>query len=264
MQGEAPPAELLDISASQDEHFIRLRDFVARRTPEAVLQLAASWMESGDDTARAVALDCLAVMPASTPGLSVSFSQMAGTVSADSARDVRWALAHALLLQPSVDGLNALLYLARDPDRDVRWLVAQALPTGDAPAAAVSALVVLSDDGEGDIRDWALHGLAALAEPTDAVIAKLRAHVDDVHPEAAAEAVLGLARAKDPSAAALLRQRLLWSDVGELYVEAAEESGDPRLLEPLLRLRRSGWADDESTKLTLQRALGACGLPESD
>lgn len=256
---ELPPEGLLDDAPDQDEHFQRIRDFVAERGPEQVAKVVALWIGSPDDRVRAVALDCLAVLPPATPGMSECFDRAVGLLLGAPDRDVRWALAHALLLQPGVNRTDALVMLARDTDRDVRWLVAQALLPHNESADGVATLLHLSEDLDGGVRDWALHGLASLSNPTEEVLQKLRSHVDDPHPEAAAEAVLGLARAHDAVAVPVLVERLSDRNVGEMYIEAAEECGDPRLQDPLLALWKSDWAEDEQAALLLQLALRSSG-----
>jgi hypothetical protein len=72
---------------------------------------------------------------------------------------------------------------------------------------------------------------------TPAVRDGLARMLADATEETAAQAALGLARRRDPRACDALHARLLREEVGSLWVEAADELGDPRLLPLLERLR---------------------------
>jgi hypothetical protein len=127
---------------------------------------------------------------------------------------------------------------------------------------AVSALVRLSADDEGSVRDWATFALGVqidrdTAELRDALAARL----DDPNLDARAEAIRGLARRRDERAlpAALAAA----SDGGgpnvdEALVLLGASTGDARLRPHLERLS----ADPEAASTygdELKRALERCG-----
>jgi methionyl-tRNA formyltransferase len=97
-------------------------------------------------------------------------------------------------------GLSWLLRLRRHPDAIVRDGVVAAL-AGREDGLATDALIELSGDPDGEIRDWATFALGALApqdspELRDALVARL----DDTGAEARIEAVHGLALRGDARA----------------------------------------------------------------
>jgi HEAT repeat protein len=119
--------------------------------------------------------------------------------------------------------------------------------------AGVEALVRLSQDPEVPVRDWATFSLAQTDHDSPAVRDALRARAEDPDEETRWEAVVGLARRHDPEALPRVAAGLRAGVVGKLVVEAAEELGDPSLLEPLLALQ--AWWDVDP--LLLARAIEA-------
>lgn len=142
-----------------------------------------------------------------------------------------------------------LVPLADHPLAEVRFHVAIALQ-GQSDALAVQTLIRLSEDADGDVRDWATFALGSqLDEDTPAIREALLRRLDDTDPTARGEAMVGLARRKDERVIAALlneltpeRMRML-EERPDLPIEAAAELGDPRLLPALLHLRESGWED---------------------
>lgn len=103
--------------------------------------------------------------------------------------------------------------------------------------------------------DWATFGLGSQTEiDRPEVREALLRRVDDPFPDAQQEAVLGLARRRDPRALPLVERDLSADDVGRLPVEAAAYLADARLLLPLRSLR--DWWDLDPP--LLEEALAAC------
>lgn len=155
--------------------------------------------------------------------------------------------------------IEPLVALASHPSADVRASVVHGL-MGHDDDRAVSALVRLSGDGDGTVRDWATFALGVqidrdTAEVRDALAARL----DDSNEDARAEAIRGLARRRDERA---LDAALAATDSGDLNVDEAlvllgASTGDPRLLPHLERL--AGDAEAASTHgAELERALERC------
>jgi len=88
----------------------------------------------------------------------------------------------------------------------------------------------------------------------------MSANVIQGGPEAdtAGEAAVGLAPRRDPRLFGPLVERLSDPDVGNLWVEAAAELGDHRLLPRLLHLKSSRWQDDEPRPEVLDHAIHTC------
>jgi HEAT repeat protein len=157
--------------------------------------------------------------------------------------------------------LPSVLRQVRHPSDDVRYQVAVALPAvaGDPPAAeAVSALILLSADGDPEVRDWATFGLGSQLDVDDEPVRDaLAARLTDEEGDTAGEALLGLARRGDRRTLAPL---LAWlaDDPGNLVVEAAAELGAAEALPALLRLKQAGWQQDDPRPSVLDDAIRAC------
>jgi HEAT repeat protein len=130
---------------------------------------------------------------------------------------------------------------------------------GESPDdGVVAALTRLSEDTDGDLRDWAAMGLGAMLDvDNQAIRDALAARLDDQEGDTAGEALLGLALRKDPSALAPL---LAWLDdqPGNLIVEGAAALGSPEALPALLRLKEEGWQTGEARPAVLDEAIEAC------
>ncbi|HEV2089121.1 MAG TPA: HEAT repeat domain-containing protein [Cryptosporangiaceae bacterium] len=144
---------------------------------------------------------------------------------------------------------STVLGLVDHDARAVRTAVARTLPhlaimQPNEPflAFAVDALLSLSADPDGEVRNWACFGLGTQLDDVDgpqvreALVARLR----DPHGEARREAMIGLAKRRDPRALPAVRSALRHDDVWLLEVEAAGALGDPSLHELVLR-HVEGW-----------------------
>jgi HEAT repeat protein len=157
--------------------------------------------------------------------------------------------------------LPGVLRHASHPSAEVRLAVAMAVPLvgGESPDdGVVAALTRLSEDTDGDLRDWAAMGLGAMLDvDNQAIRDALAARLDDQEGDTAGEALLGLALRKDPSALAPL---LAWLDdqPGNLIVEGAAALGSPEALPALLRLKEEGWQTGEARPAVLDEAIEAC------
>jgi HEAT repeat protein len=117
----------------------------------------------------------------------------------------------------------------------------------------VDALIRLCDDPDPNVRDWATFSLGQLGTDTSAIRDALWARTDDPDDDTRAEALVALAQRKDPRLAERIVRELGRDSVGSLVVEAAEELGDPALLEPL-RALQTWWDVDPDL---LERAMAA-------
>jgi HEAT repeat protein len=158
----------------------------------------------------------------------------------------------------------------RDADEDVRFqaTVGIALPAGDEPEGdgpVVDALLGALEDPRAEVRDWAVFGLGVLRDvDTPRVREALLARLDDEGADTAGEAAVGLARRGDPRVLGPLLEKLADPLVGNLYVEAAAELADPRLLPLLRQLEAGGWQDGELRPTVLDDAVASCGAGSTE
>jgi HEAT repeat protein len=169
------------------------------------------------------------------------------------------------------EGLDAVLEHVGSPDDELREAVALALPsvTGWGEASLeedgsrdgqfiVAALLTLSSDESGDVRNWALFGLGqSLDVDSPEVRDALARHLDDPHEDAQQEAMIGLARRGDVRALPFVLAALESESVPLLAIEAAAHLADDRLLPSLQELE-----DPESATDPLHDALRNCDPAE--
>ncbi len=224
-------------------------------------------MHDDDPAVRALAVDVLGALADRDPRALPLLLAVAGTAAQDPDDDVRWAVADALDHGDDPRVVPVLLRLTHDADHDVRWKAVTALPlllqdpASDDPG--VQALLRACADEDPDVRDWAAFGLGVLLDvDTPAVRDALATLLEDAEADTAGEAAVGLARRRDPRVLAVLLRELATPDVGNLYVEAAGELGDPALLPALLALQAAGWqTDHEPRPGVLDEALRSCRGP---
>ena len=102
---------------------------------------------------------------------------------------------------------------------------------------ALQGLLKLTDDADGDLRDWAIFNLGVIgsintSEIRDALLARL----SDAHPDAREETTSGLAKRRDERVSPALLQALSDPGYTDRLLEAASlmlgrkevEYGDPR------------------------------------
>jgi HEAT repeat protein len=122
----------------------------------------------------------------------------------------------------------------------------------------IQALIKLSNDSDGDVRNWATFGLGNLIETNtqeirDALFERLQEKIgDELCDEIRGEALLGLALRKDERVIEPLIKELSLKLVGTLSIEAAGEIADSRLCESLLRLQDTWDIDEEMLKETIK------------
>jgi HEAT repeat protein len=174
--------------------------------------------------------------------------------------DVLVEVARAFGYRSDPRAVEPLLGWRRHGEPSMRFFVACSLRSCSTPyntTRVVEALVELTGDEDGAVRDYALFGLRELevdtAEVRDAMLRRVR----DPDDSAAGEALVGLAGLGDERAVAPLIERLQHPDPHRAIaygLDAAVALADPRLLPALRSVRqRLGDRDDVS------RAIEACG-----
>lgn len=105
---------------------------------------------------------------------------------------------HALGHLDNPAGIPLICSCQRHPEAEIRFAVACALGSFANDPEAIQALMILTSDGDDDVRDWAVFGLGNLGdadsrEIRDALFARLTDKNDKVREEA----IVGLAKRKD-------------------------------------------------------------------
>jgi len=130
-------------------------------------------------------------------------------------------------------------------------------------ATAIATLIELTKDEDEEVRNWATFGLGSQVDIDTAEIrAALFERVTDSHDETRGEALVGLARRRDPRVLGPIIEELSSEHIGILVLEAAETLGDPKLLPALLRLEHDWQGDEDSHVKTLRDALQSCSVLE--
>jgi HEAT repeat protein len=151
--------------------------------------------------------------------------------------------------------VGALVKLKNHPNEDVRYAIVFGL-LGHPDRRAVRALIKLSADPDADVRDWATFGLGQQIDTnTREVREALYARIDDEDDDTRAEALMGLARRHDERVIEPLIEELGSDTVTILVVEAAGETGDPRLYSALAALRGRDDVDGSFIEEAIARCL---------
>ena len=110
----------------------------------------------------------------------------------------------------------------RHADEELRYAVVHALTGYDDPLA-IESLITLTADPADEVRDWATFGLAQQSSvDTPEIREALAARLDDPHEDCRGEALIGLARRRDPRAAAAVDRELRENPHSYFAAEAAE------------------------------------------
>jgi HEAT repeat protein len=174
------------------------------------------------------------------------------------------AAASALGHRAHPRAVYALAGLATHADSGVRFSTACALghhlDDAAAEAVAAEALMILCRDGDRDVRNWAMFGLAQMeSQDSPSIREVLTEGSKEPDDEIRGEAIVGLAIRKVPGTADIIRNELAGEVVFRLTLDAARELGDPSLVPDLLELQASeDWDGDESLKSDLDLAIQRC------
>lgn len=152
-----------------------------------------------------------------------------------------------------------LIKLTEHENPQVRFGVTFGLSCHD-DARAISSLIKLSRDSDHDTKNWAMFGLGS---QTDLDSPEIRhALIDGLNEsdsEIRGEALVGLAKRKDPRAYNAILKEWEMEDISILSLEAAEELGDPNLLQGLYDLQESlDLTDDQYFRNRLKYAISSC------
>jgi hypothetical protein len=208
---------------------------------------AAAWRELGEICEAAEAASCERV-----------WSVVAALAAAERAEEVGRELVQALGRLQVEAATPVVLGWCSASDPTIRREVTSALvftSPDPPPEAVIAALVALSADPDGSVRDWGTFALGSMFEIESVAIEDaLIARLNDEHVDCREEAIVGLAERRDARALEPTRLALEAESVGRLAVEAAVHLGDPTLL-PALRELREWWDVDPGL---LEQAIERC------
>ncbi|WP_405482012.1 ankyrin repeat domain-containing protein [Streptomyces sp. NBC_00009] len=225
-----PAAELAERALRRgdpdDDNWTETVAVLRARGDEETFLAAAAWRASGEALRRAFGADVLGQL--GPRGRYTARSLPVLRALARTARDTAGLRSAVVALGHLGDpaALPEILLHARHPEPRVRRAVALAL-TGLVPAGhgeGVAALVALTRDADGDVRNWAAAALAAAPADTAEVRDALAALLEDPVPDAAAEAARGLALRQDPRAVEALARILACQAPGGYAHDTARDA----------------------------------------
>ena len=177
----------------------------------------------------------------------------------DPAVDVVIAAAYALGHRNDVRAIPEVLLLMDHPNPALRLAVVFALSQHDDDAA-IAGLIRLATDAEDEVRDWAAFGLGTqIDRDTPEIREALAPLLRDEDAEIRGEAMIGLAKRRDPRALGVVAEELCGPFWGGWCLEAAEWLATSNLHPLLLRAReRAPKADQIKFSADFERAIAAC------
>ncbi|MFI5345104.1 MAG: HEAT repeat domain-containing protein [Elusimicrobiota bacterium] len=154
-----------------------------------------------------------------------------------------------------------LSHLSTHRNRDVRHAIATALGSGGGPLGR-QILINLSADKDPEVRNWATFGIGTLSETNSVAVREaLAKRLHDRCKDARYEAIVGLAKRKDPRAIEHILHDLKTTNPRVFTLDAAREFGHPIFL----LLLKAQWKTARKEKLTdsywgaqLKDAITAC------
>jgi hypothetical protein len=187
-----------------------------------------------------------------------SFDCLVRMLKVEQEPDVLEAIATAFGHLEDPRCIELLIPFKAHPNPVVRLGIVHGLSGQDHPDA-IQALIELSADPDGETRSWATFSLATFTEvDTPEIREALLVRLSDPRDDARGEAMVGLARRKDPRVLDLLLKELTSKNVGMEAIEAAEELCDPKLIPALVDLKNWWPAGSRSNAEWLDRIIASC------
>jgi HEAT repeat protein len=192
-----------------------------------VFDHAASWAKNNKPAKRRRGIDILAQLGKTDESPAVAFADEAYAVVTSVLEDeldleVLDSCLVALGHLGNVAAVPLILEHRKNSDADVRFAVAFALSCFADEPKAVEALLVMMEDPDDDIRDWATFGIGVKSNAdSEAIREALVARLEDDNQDTREEAVAGLGKRKDLRALPSLIDLLHEEEVSFGVVEAA-------------------------------------------
>jgi len=159
--------------------------------------------------------------------------------------------------QKDVEAIPRVTNFLKHASLDVRHATVFALMGHEVPLA-IEGLIILSEDSEALVRDWATFALGTQIDlDTQQIRDSLANRLGDPDDDTRGEALIGLARRKDARVIAALKTELSSDCLGSLAIEAAEIIASPELHSHLVELR-TWWDVDQEL---LEQAIAASARP---
>jgi HEAT repeat protein len=194
---------------------------------QQVFNEAAKWTDSAESLMRARGFDVIAQLGKTAAHPSNSFPQASYDV-------VVKAVQREQEVQPLNSAISALGHLDdpraipliaalhSHPSEQIRFTVACALASFPNNPLSVQTLLILMEDADADVRDWATFGLGVLGDQDTPEIREALFHrLNDQDLDAREEALVGLAKRHDTRILPDLISALEQSSIGDRLVEAA-------------------------------------------
>lgn len=186
------------------------------------------------------------------------FDCLANLLRRETDEEVLAAIAFALGHLDDPRCLDMLLSLKGHPSAGVRFGVVNGI-SGQSHPAAVQTLIELSRDEDLETRDWATFGLGTFIDTdSEEIRDALAERLADESEEIRNEALMGLARRRDPRALTPLLSALNEKSPSAMHIEAAMALGDPALLPALMAIKRKLEDHFSSEAEWLDKAITSC------
>jgi HEAT repeat protein len=192
-----------------------------------VFDKAAAWCESDEPLVRTRGIDVLAQLGKSFDHPAHGFPKEAySIVSALVQReeDIR-PLDSAIVALGHLDITSAIPLIARlhaHPSPEIRESVAFSLGSFPDDELSIEAFLLLMEDPDEDVRDWATFGLGTQSDRDSSVIRDALFHrLGDTNEDVRAEAMVGLGKRKDVRVLPSLFAELQGPEIKVLVAEAA-------------------------------------------
>ena len=192
-----------------------------------VFDKAVEWIESADRLERARGLDVIAQIGKTAEHPSNSFPQESYDAVVKAVQQERelHPLNSAISALGHIDDPRAVPLIAAfhsHPSEEIRFTVACALGCFPNEPLSVQTLLILMEDADADVRDWATFGLGVLGDQDSPEIRQaLSRRVNDEDLDAREEALVSLAKRHDTRILPQLIHELEQQSISSRVVEAA-------------------------------------------
>ncbi len=253
-------AELIDIAYSaQEEEYWRLIAILHGRGSEVEFSAAQKLANDPDPVNREIGADILGQLGWSEHTFQEESVAILIKLLSDSTDDVIASAAFSLGHRNDPSAIPHLLKHIKHPNPRVRHGITFGLSCHDENSA-IEGLIILSEDSDFDVRNWATFGLGSQCDIDTIELRKaLIKRTDDIEPEIRGEALIGLARRKDETIKEKIVKELSGPFYGIWAVDAAGIFPHPEYY-PLLTdlLHRLDDRNKSSSANEINEAILAC------
>ncbi|WP_087016398.1 HEAT repeat domain-containing protein [Thaumasiovibrio subtropicus] len=234
-----------------------------QRGSDIEFDLASRLLESAEPQARRIGADILGQLGWSTKRFQTESVQRLIDVLSDTDDKVVASAAFALGHRQVEKAVKHLIQHVDHPNSYVRHGVVLGLSHSQS-ATASKALIKLSQDSNTEVKSWATFALATQSNVDSiAVREALLANTIDDDPEVCGEAMIGLAKRKDPRVKKVISKALCGPFYGDWAVEAAALFADTAFV-PLLEQLYEREAEQIEPRFLehITDAINLCRVPQ--